>query len=78
MASRVGDSPWTLGDEVTADPTAAGLPGTNVARDLVNWTAQLALWGSLPAILIGAATWGLSHHAAQQADFLARIYANRG
>ena len=48
-----------LGD-VTANPDASGLPGAAFLQRLIDWTAQIGLWGSLAAILIGAAMFGLA------------------
>jgi len=47
---------------VNADPSADGLPGAVFFQTLLNWGAQLALWGCLAAMLYGAATWGLAEH----------------
>jgi hypothetical protein len=54
LAGVVGD--------VSVDPTTSGMPGAELIQRLLNWLAQAALWGSLAAILAGAAIiWG-SHH----------------
>jgi hypothetical protein len=50
------------GGSVTLSPTSSGMPGASFAQTLVNWTGQIALWGSLISILIGAAIYGLSQH----------------
>lgn len=49
--------------QVTVNPTSAGMPGGELIARLLNWLAQLALWGSLASILVGAAVYGLSQHA---------------
>ncbi|MGH9153267.1 MAG: hypothetical protein ACRD03_12915 [Acidimicrobiales bacterium] len=49
--------------QVTANPDANGLPGGALAQKVLNWTMQVALWGSLASLLIGAAVWGISQHA---------------
>jgi len=46
--------------QVTVSPTAEGLPGSALIQKLLNWGQMLALWGSLGAILIGAAIAGLA------------------
>jgi hypothetical protein len=52
-----------IGADVNADPTSDGLPGAGFLQQLINWTAQIGLWGSLAAILVGAAMFGLSQQA---------------
>ena len=49
-------------DAVTVTPTANGLTFGPTIQNLLNWTAQGALWASLASILIGAGVWGLSKH----------------
>lgn len=51
-----------LGD-VSVDPTTAGMPGGELIQQILNWLAQLALWGSLASILAGAAIYGIATHA---------------
>jgi hypothetical protein len=47
-------------DTVTVSPTANGLTFGAKIQNLLNWTAQGALWACLASILIGAGAWGLS------------------
>jgi hypothetical protein len=49
-----------IADGVNASPSANGLPGAGFLQRLIDWTAQVGLWGSLAAMLIGAAMFGLS------------------
>jgi hypothetical protein len=49
--------------DVTANPNASGLPGAGFFQRLIDWTAQVGLWGSLGAILVGAAMFGLAQQA---------------
>ena len=49
--------------QVEATPSGDGLPGGALAQKVLNWTMQIALWGSLASLLIGAAVWGISQHA---------------
>jgi hypothetical protein len=49
--------------QVSVTPDANGLPGGALAQKVLNWTSQIALWGSLASLLIGAAVWGVSQHA---------------
>lgn len=46
--------------QVAVDPSSDGMPGAALIQKLLNWAQMLALWGSLGAILIGAATYGLA------------------
>ena len=48
--------------QVELDPTADGMPGATFAQTLINWVGQIALWGSLVSVLIGASIYGLSQH----------------
>ena len=52
-----------LADGVNANPNANGLPGAGFVQRLIDWTAQVGLWGSLAAMLIGAALFGMSQQA---------------
>ena len=52
-----------VGADVDADPTSQGLPGAGFLQRLIDWAAQVGLWGSLGAILVGAAMFGLSQQA---------------
>jgi hypothetical protein len=46
--------------EVDADPSSAGMPGGDLIQQLLDWAMMVALWGSLGAILVGAAMYGLA------------------
>jgi hypothetical protein len=48
--------------QVSVNPTSGGMPGGELAQQLLNWTSQVALWGSLTSLLVGAMVWGLSQH----------------
>jgi hypothetical protein len=54
---------WVSADGVDANPSAKGLPGASFVQRLIDWIAQIGLWGSLGTILIGAAMFGLSQQA---------------
>ncbi|MGH9178900.1 MAG: hypothetical protein ACRD0N_10155 [Acidimicrobiales bacterium] len=54
---------YVLVAQVSVDPSVEGMPGAALATKLLNWLGQLALWGSLASILIGAAVYGLSQQA---------------
>ncbi|HZQ78547.1 MAG TPA: hypothetical protein VFE55_14525 [Acidimicrobiia bacterium] len=46
--------------QVSVSPSSAGMPGAQLITQLISWLSQLALWGSLASILIGAAIYGIS------------------
>ena len=46
--------------EVDADPSSVGMPGGELIQQLLDWAMMVALWGSLGAILVGAAMYGLA------------------
>lgn len=46
--------------QVVVQPSSSGMPGARLIQQLLNWSQMLALWGSLGAILIGAAMYGLA------------------
>lgn len=58
---------WVGADGVNATPSANGLPGAGFLQRLIDWTAQVGLWGSLAALLVGAAMFGLSQQAGNYA-----------
>ena len=49
--------------QVTVNPDSNGMPGGALAQKILNWTDQIALWGSLASLLIGACVWGIAQHA---------------
>jgi hypothetical protein len=46
--------------QVEVDPSSDGMPGAELIQQLLNWSQMIALWGSLAALLIGAAMYGLA------------------
>lgn len=50
-------------DEVQMSPSGSGAPGGALVQQLVNWLGQFALWGSLLAMLGGAAIMGISQNS---------------
>ena len=46
--------------QVSVDPNSTGMSGADLIQRLLNWSQMLALWGSLGALLIGAAMYGLA------------------
>ena len=58
----------TLLAQVQVDPTSAGMPGAELVQKLLNWTQMVALWGSLAALLVGAAMYGLAREGGSYAN----------
>ncbi len=58
---RSGAVAQPSGPEVHVDPSPVGLPGAEFIQRLLDWAGMAALWGSLGAILAGAAVYGLSY-----------------
>ena len=56
--------------QVEVDPSTDGMPGADLIQQLLNWAQMLALWGSLGALLVGAAMYGLARETSgyQQAS----------
>ncbi len=46
--------------QVTVRPSSDGMPGADLVQQLLNWGQMVALWGSLAALLVGAAMYGLA------------------
>ncbi len=59
---RLARAVFGLFAQVELNPSGEGMPGASFAQTLINWIGQIALWGSLVSILIGAAIYGLSQH----------------
>lgn len=49
--------------QVDVESNAAGMPGAELIQKLLNWSQMLALWGSLGALLIGAAMYGFARES---------------
>ncbi|MGH9031757.1 MAG: hypothetical protein ACRDZV_06465 [Acidimicrobiia bacterium] len=50
----------TLLAQVDVSPDSSGMPGAELIQRLLNWSQMVALWGSLGALLVGAAMYGLA------------------
>lgn len=48
---------------VEVTPDASGMPGAELVQRLLNWSQMAALWGSVAAILVGAAMYGLARES---------------
>jgi len=46
--------------QVQVTPNSTGMPGAQLVQQLLDWSQMVALWGSLGAVLIGAAMYGLA------------------
>jgi hypothetical protein len=49
--------------QVEVTPDSSGMPGAELIQTLLNWSQMIALWGSLAALLVGAAMYGLSRES---------------
>lgn len=49
--------------QVSVTPTSAGMPGADLLQKMLDWLAQIALWGSVASIFTGAAVYGLAQNA---------------
>ena len=59
--------PSGLVAQVRVSPTSSGMPGAELIQQLLGWLDQVALWGSLASILVGAAIYGLSQNTGNYA-----------
>lgn len=46
--------------QVQVNPSSSGMPGAQLVQQLLDWSQMVALWGSLAALLVGAAMYGLA------------------
>src|SRR4051794_35673716 len=53
---------WWLA-QVSVSPNASGMPGAQLVQRLLDWCQMGALWGSLAALLGGAALYGWSRES---------------
>lgn len=54
--------------QVVVTPTSRGMPGAELVQKLLNWAQMAALWGSLGALLVGAAVYGLAREGGSYAS----------
>lgn len=59
----MGGAVLRLIGQVVVQPDSAGMPGAELIQKLLNWTQMVALWGSLAALLAGAAMYGLARES---------------
>jgi len=53
---------------VNVGPDSTGMPGAALIQQILGWLSQVALWGSLASILVGAAVYGLGQNTASYAN----------
>lgn len=58
--------------QVVVNPDSSGLPGAALIQRMLNWAQMIALWGSVAALLVGAAIYGLAREGGSYGG------ANRG
>ena len=47
-------------EDVQVSPSSEGMPGAALIEQLLGWAQMVALWGSVAALLVGAAIYGLA------------------
>ena len=62
FVSLVQPVPTTVQESggVEVSPSSEGMPGADLIQQILDWTQMVALWGSLGALLAGAAIYGLA------------------
>src|SRR4029077_18073642 len=59
--------PFAVLAQVNSTPSTGGVRGAHLMQQMINGLAQVALWGSLASILMGAAIYGLSQQSGNYA-----------
>ena len=54
--------------QVDVNPSSVGMPGAELVQKLLDWSQMVALWGSLAALLVGAAMYGLAREGGSYAN----------
>ncbi len=54
--------------QVEVSPNSSGMPGAQLIQQMLDWTQMIALWGSLAALLVGAAMYGLAREGGSYAN----------
>jgi hypothetical protein len=54
--------------QVVVTPSSSGMPGAGLIQQLLDWAQMAALWGSLGALLVGAAIYGLAREGGSYAN----------
>ncbi len=63
LLGLVGLAPAASAQDVEMTPTADGAPGGEMTQKLIDWLGMFALWGSLAAMVAGAAIMGISQRS---------------
>ena len=53
---------------VDVSPTSDGMPGAELILKLLAWAQMVALWGSVAALFVGAAMYGLAREGGSYAN----------
>lgn len=53
---------------VRVGPNPTGMPGAALIQQILGWLSQVALWGALASILVGAAVYGLGQSTGTYAN----------
>lgn len=53
--------------DVSVTPSSDGMPGAELIQRILGWLSQVALWGSLASILVGAAVYGIAQNTGSYA-----------
>jgi hypothetical protein len=63
LAQEPGTGSTTGEGGVHVSPSSAGMPGAELIQTLLGWAQMVALWGSLGALLAGAAIYGIARES---------------
>lgn len=54
--------------QVTVTPSTQGMPGAALLQQMLGWLSQIALWGSVTSIFVGAAVYGIAQNTNSYAN----------
>ena len=57
-----------LAQVVPVSPSSDGMPGAELIQKLLSWAQMVALWGSVAALFVGAAMYGLAREGGSYAN----------
>ncbi len=64
--SFVAAAPLRLFAQVSADPSADGLPGADFIQRLLDWAGMVGLFLGLGSLLVGGGLWAVAQHSGNQ------------